>query len=231
MLAVGAGSSRTVGCLMPRDFAQLKVSMLNDPGFRDLGFRAQHLYLMILGHSTLSYVGVADWRPNRLMPLARDWTPHDFYSGAVELADKAWLVIDSDSEEALVRSFLRHDPVLHQPRLAVSMVKAYDKVASATLRAAVVHELRRLHFDQPRLKAWEDERVLNILDHPAVDGKDIAPGFDVPLGVGLGGGLGQTLLSVSGSPTTSTSTSTATSNLQPDSDESEGVDKSSRWTA
>lgn len=157
--------------------------------------------------------------------------PHDFYTGAVELADKAWLVIDSDSEEALVRSFLRHDPVLHQPRLAVSMVKAYDKVASATLRAAVVHELRRLHFDQPRLKAWEDERVLNILDHPAVDGKEIAPGFDVPLGVGLGVADTQTLLSVSGSPTTSTSTSTATSNLQPAPNESEAADKSSRWSA
>lgn len=219
---------------MAREYAKLSMSLLGDPGWRQLDPRAQHLYVTLLAHSELSYAGVTDWRPNRLLRLARGWHERDFYLGAVDLADQGWVVIDVESEEVLIRSFLRNDGILKQPRLAVTMAKAYAGVSSGLIRACIVFELQRLLRDQPELKAWKDERVLDILEHPAVDGKSVSGDFDPPSGIdfggdfarGLGGDLAQTSGSVSGLPTTATATSTSTLNFQPQSKRLQPVDNS-----
>lgn len=208
---------------MAREYAKLSMSLLGDPGWRQLDPRAQHLYVTLLAHSELNYAGVTDWRPNRLMVLARDWTPRDFYLGAVDLADQGWIVIDDQTEEVLIRSFLRNDGILKQPRLAVTMTKAYAAVSSELLRACIVFELLRLQSDHPELGCWKDDRVKEILGHQAVNGKTISGQWDPPSGIdfggsftpGLWGDLPQTLTNVSGLPTTATATSTSTLNEQP----------------
>ena len=208
---------------MARDYAKLKLSLLGDPGWRQLGFRAQHLYVTLLAHESLSYAGVADWRPERLMPFASDWTARDFYLGACDLADQGWIVVDAESEEVMIRSFLRNDDILKQPRLSVTMTRAYAGVSSGLIRACIVFELQRLLRERPKLAAWNDDRVLDILEHPSVDGKTVSGDFDPPPGIDLGGDftpglwgdLPQTTGGVSGLPTTATATSTATHNLQP----------------
>lgn len=194
---------------MARQYAQVAHAIWNDDDWLDLSPGAQHLYLMLLSHPTLSYAGVMDWRPGRLMQRAKGWTPDTFFPAAFELSDAHYIVVDTSSEEVLIRTFLRHDSVLTQPRLAVSVTKAFGAISSRKIRGVVVWELNRLQLDRPSLKCWEDDRMLGLLGQEAVDSRTLDTDFDVVPGDALGVHLAQTLGNVSGSPTTSTSTSTS----------------------
>jgi len=186
---------------MARQFAQVNLSIWDDDDWLDLTPGAQHLYLTLLAHPTLSFAGVADWRPGRIMAMSKRWGAEAFYKAAFELSDAHYIVIDSSTEEVLLRSFLRHDKVLKQPRLAVSVTKAFSQIASRKIRQAVVFELQRLMREQPELTCWNDDRMLNVAAQEAVDSRTLDTDFDVTYDPTLGVGLGQTMTNVSGLPT------------------------------
>jgi hypothetical protein len=196
---------------MARQYAQLRLSMWTDDRWLDLPPLAQHLYVVLLSHPTLSYAGVLDWRPGRLIQRARGWHPDDFDEAARVLAEARYIVVDESTEEVLLPGFLRNDTVLEQPRLAVSYSQAFSEIASRELRAVSVHELNRLHRERPQLKCWADERVQAVLSQRSVDSWDLPVGYGARFGVDFA----QTPVSGSGSFTTSTSTSTPTSNFHP----------------
>lgn len=168
---------------MAREYAAVRHAMFAVPEWRKLSVRAQHLYLLLLAHPELSYAGVVDWRPNRLRQFAKGWSQPDFFIAAVELADSGWVVIDDETEEAMIRTFLRDDRVLEQSHLAVAMIKAYNAIASEEIRAAIIHELVQLHYQRPSLACWDDVRMLAILAHPAADGRDFGRAYDPPPGL------------------------------------------------
>ena len=174
----GLGPHGARSRLMARKYAAIKSSLFGDPGWRALSTAAQHLYIVLLAHPALSYAGVVDWRPNRICLLADGWSEVDIYYAAQELSLNGWIVIDEQSEEVLVRSFLRHDSAMDQPHLAISMIKAYDAIASGQIREAIIFELNRLHRDRPEKEYWEDPRMLTILAHPATDGKLLGRQFE-----------------------------------------------------
>ena len=191
---------------MAREYAQIRLDLWSDPDVRRLTERAQRLYLHLLTSPSLNYAGVADWRPAKLSGFAADSTPETVRAAGAELAVKYFLVIDEAVEEVMIRSFLRHDGLLRQPKVAVTMTTAYASLSSALLRGVIVHELLRLRDEHPDWAAWTRPQVLTILKHDAIDPKALpAPeqvGLDVPLGgelgVGLGVALPKTLPSVSG---------------------------------
>lgn len=219
---------------MSREYAKFRLDMWATGDIRRLTPLAQHLYMVLCIHPSLTYCGVVDWRPGRLAAMSEGWTVADIYVAVEELIRKKFVVVDEDTEELLVRSFIRNDEVMKQPRLAVSMVNAFGAVASATLRGVIVHELNRLwdeDQDRPekdRDKGWRKVdgtpgRALALLDLPAIDPADLAEGLPEDLGEGLGQdlpqglgeGLGQTLPNVSprvSGDLTATATATATSN-------------------
>lgn len=145
---------------MARDHARIELSIWADDDWRDLTPGAQHLYLLILTHPDLSFAGVVDWRPNRLRVMASHWDPDDLKRAAEELARNLYLVVDEETEEALIRSFVRNDGLMKQPNMAVAMVKAARSIASRGIRAVLVHELLRLREDQPDLKGWASAEEL-----------------------------------------------------------------------
>ena len=139
---------------MARDHARVELSIWADDDWLDLTPGAQHLYLVILTHPDRSFAGLVDWRPNRLRAMASHWDPDDFKRAAEELARNLYLVVDEETEEVLIRSFVRHDGLMKQPNMAVAMVKAARSIASRGIRAVLVHELLRLREDEPDLKGW-----------------------------------------------------------------------------
>lgn len=196
---------------MAREFAKTRLTIWSDDDFTDLSPEAQHLYF-VLKTSSLSYCGVGDWRPGRLAKRARGWTEEAVRAAAAELIERLYILVDESTEEVLVRSFIRHDEVLKQPTLAVSMANAHADIASPVLRRAVIHEIQRLKDEFPDLKGWGSPRATELLSRPSVDPSTY------PLGKGSVQG------SVRGEPTpevrgfdqgsvttvTSTATSTAT---------------------
>jgi hypothetical protein len=154
---------------MARDRANLRIDLWADEDWRKLSMGAQHLYMLILSHSTLNYAGVADWRPGRLAALTSGRTPDDIKRDAQELSAASFIYADEMTEEVLIRSFLRHDGVIKHPRLHVSMAKDYAGISSDDIRAFIAFEAQKLHGEIPTLALWEDARVQTILKATARD--------------------------------------------------------------
>lgn len=153
---------------MPRDRATINIDIWSDADFRDLTAPAQSLYFKLTTHGKLDYCGCVEFHPGRLAAMSREMTSGDVMIAAQELSDKWFCVFDQTTDEVLVRSFIRHDGVMRQPRLAVSMAKAYGAIASNKIRAVLVHELQRFRKQNPDLPAWEKPQVLTVLKQPAV---------------------------------------------------------------
>lgn len=205
---------------MARDFARFNIAIWQDPDWRALPPPAQHLYTLLWMHPDLSYCGVLDWRPGRLVNFAQGWTADDIRTVARCLEARHFIVTDDVSEEVLLRSWVRFDGLLKQPRLSVSFANAYASVASNEVREVIIHELRKVHQLEPQLTAWANPRVASMLDLPSTDPKARAnpedpfrDGFAYQFGDRFGPSLGQTALDVSGSvsvpPTPSTATATS----------------------
>jgi len=186
---------------MARDHARVNVAIWGDPDFRGLPQQAQHLYLLLWSSPGLTYCGTHDWRPARLAGLAGGWTREDVEAAGACLAARYFVVIDDEREEILLRSWIRFDGLMKQPRMAVSCVTAYAETASDLIRSVVVSELRRVHEETPSLACWTDRRVAEVLEHPAAEpkgwptpedpfGDGFTPGFTpglaqtYPLGLG-----------------------------------------------
>ena len=144
---------------MAREHARIHLAMWADGDFRDLPAESQWLYLYLLTSPALTYAGVTDWRPTRIAPMAVDVSPGRVDVAAVELEQRHYIVVDRDTEEVLIRTFIRHDGLMNQPNVAAAMVTAYRAIASQTLQAVVVHELIRLRKDdekaKTKLRAWD----------------------------------------------------------------------------
>jgi hypothetical protein len=149
--------------------------MWADEDWRLLSQGAQHLYLLLLSHPTLNYAGVAEWRPRRLAAMTAGKTVDDISKDAAELSAKLFVVVDEDTEEVLVRSFIKHDGLLKQPRLVVSMTNAFAAIASSRIRQVVAFEVQKLRERQPELKAWEVTQVQTVLAFSGKSAEELAP--------------------------------------------------------
>lgn len=174
---------------MAREYAQLRIDIWGDDDFRKLDGDAVLLYLMLLSSPSLSYCGVADWRPGRIAVLVNNWTADTVHRAAAQLVRGRYIVIDHDTEEVLVRSFVKHDGLMKNPKTAVSMTIAFAGTASSVLRGVTVHELLKLRRNQPELKGWGAQKVQDVLSRNAIDPVDLPVDYPLGLGVGLPQGL------------------------------------------
>lgn len=200
---------------MAREHARVKLSIWEDDEFRALSPAAQHLYFVLLTSMKLDYCGVTDWRPGRIAKLAGGWSTEAVEIAAQELADQLYLIIDTGSEEVLIRSFIRNDELLDSPNMAVAVRKAHGAIASGALRAIVVHELNRLRKDKPDLKGWPN--VSELLDRPSLNPSEY-PSFKAsdnpspdPSGKGSGNPSGKVEPNPSDDPSVRPSPTTAPS--------------------
>jgi hypothetical protein len=139
---------------MAREFATVRLNLWASDAFRALTPRAQHLHFLLLTSASLSFCGVADWRPKRLAALSAGNSPSSIEQAAEELQGGGFIAIDEGTEEVLIVNFITDDGLMKQPNMAVAMVSAYTGVASARLRALVAEEVRTLSVERPELACW-----------------------------------------------------------------------------
>lgn len=156
---------------MAREYARIKVGIWADSDFRLLSRDGQGLYFQITSSPTMNLAGVADWRPKRLAALTAGETDDTVQAAGRELIEKGYIVVDEDTEEVLVRSFVRHDGLIKTPNIAAAMVKDYAGVASRVLRGVIIHELLRLHVEEPEMKGWST--ASKLLREPSIDPSSI----------------------------------------------------------
>lgn len=167
---------------MARDRANINTAIWTSQEFRDLSSDQQLLYFILVTHPKLSYVGVADWREARLAAMTADATPQTVRKAAEGLQAARFVFIDDETEEILVRSFMRHDGLLKQPKLSISMVNAYAEIASKKIREVVTFELQRLEKESPELAAFRQEKVLALTRGKGTDMSEFTHGFTLNAG-------------------------------------------------
>lgn len=155
---------------MAGEFTRIRRDIWADDEFLALSVSAQWLYFYLLT-SDINLAGVADWRPKRITPRAVGLSPDVIESAAQELTAGLYIVVDEDTEEALVRSFIKHDGLLKQPNMGVAVAKAYRETSSKMLRGVIVHELRKLARTGGKLNGMD--KLSDVLEKPSIDPSDL----------------------------------------------------------
>lgn len=152
-----------------KDHARINLDIWGDDDWLDLTPPAQHLYFVLWTSPQLSYCGTGEWHPGKIASKAKGWTAHAVDAAAVELCAELFLVIDADTEEFLLRSWMKHDGLWRTPNMAVSMANARAELSSRILRGVVVHEVAKIKARQPDSTSWERHAVVTMLSQKAVD--------------------------------------------------------------
>ena len=148
---------------MARTYAQVRVSVWQDDDFRDLPIEAQHLYFLLLTAPTMNLAGVSDWRPERIASLAHGWTSAAVRKAARILEQRRYILTDDSTEEVLVRTLVKHDGILRNPKLATGMVSAWTGTFSKRLRAAIANEVQKL---SEGVSETVERAITPLLDYP-----------------------------------------------------------------
>lgn len=174
---------------MARDHARILTRVWADADWRKLTAAEQRAYILVLSDPSLTYCGVTAITVKRWAQQAAD-TPERLLRKAFDgLAARRYLVFDWDTEEVLVRSYMRNDKVLTQPNVARAAWSAYRSVLSPAIRAALLVEVHRICKAHP--DAYRDSAVAAVsewFEEPLPD--EVGP-EDLPEGWAqwLGGGL------------------------------------------
>jgi hypothetical protein len=152
-----------------REYAKVMLTIWNDPDFQLRDTDAQWLYFVMLTYPTLNACGVMEWREPKLVKRSAGMTVQRLREAAWQLGDVGLIAVDPDTEEALVRSFVRHDGVLKSPNMVKAMVREHGEIASMKVKALVSREVRRAFREHEEWKGREAAEPV-LKQFPEADG-------------------------------------------------------------
>lgn len=139
---------------MARDHARFQLSIWHDPDFRALPLEAQHAYMTVISQPGLSYVGVIDYIPSRIASLTAGHTVRRVSAAIRALSDSRFVIVDRDTAELLVRTYVKHDGVLDRTNMGKAVARAFTKVMSLHLRDSILEELAKVYRRDQGLAGW-----------------------------------------------------------------------------
>lgn len=181
---------------MGRSHARLLSSIWTDRDFLALAPMAQRLYMLLVSQPDVNQAGVMPFRTRRWATLGRGDSIESIEEALAELEQRRYVVVDRDTEELLVRTFIRNDGVWRQPNVFRASMRAVRGTLSRTLRRTLRDEVLRLPLGE--LAATVRQKVhaeINALvsDLPSDLGASPPEGFGEPLGEGFGEGFREPL--------------------------------------
>ena len=123
-------------------------SRIWDDDFAALTVDAQRAYLFLISQSDLTQAGVLGLRLKRWARLAMNSTADSIRADLAELEQARYIVVDDDTEEVLVRTFIRNDQVYRQPNVMLRAVEDCREITSARIKATMLAELDRIPLDE-----------------------------------------------------------------------------------
>ena len=121
-------------------YTPLRSSIWADPDFVALTANAQRVYLLAISQPNISYAGVVPFTEKRWAGMASDTTRGSICDGVNELEDARFVLLDDETEELMVRSFVKHNKIFEQKQLHNALARAFDGVLSPGLQAAFLAE-------------------------------------------------------------------------------------------
>lgn len=140
---------------MAREHARILCRIWRDADFRALTVDQQWLFEALLSQPTISNAGVLALTPRPWARLAEDMTPERVEAALTGLAAKRYVVLDEDTGELLVRTFMRNDGVSSNGKVFKNALKVALQVQSEALRRVLAAELRKVGTEDARQAAAE----------------------------------------------------------------------------
>ena len=120
---------------MARSHARIYTAIWKDDDFLALSPEAQRFFFLVLSQPGVSFCGVLALTIRRWATLAKGSTIKSVTKAVEELQDARFVVVDWDTEELWIRSFVRWDGVLTGgPKVLTRMWGDFDLIASPALR-------------------------------------------------------------------------------------------------
>lgn len=126
---------------MARTECRIKATIWRNADFRAMSGAAQRAYFLVLSQPGMNYCGVNSYRPKPWALLAKDTTAAGIERAVRELEQARFVVVDRDTEEVWVRTFIHHDGVLDQPKLIMAMAHDFGTIDSDPIRQGFVEGL------------------------------------------------------------------------------------------
>ena len=127
---------------MARSHGKVLAKVWQDDDWTSLPPRSQWLYMLLLSQPKLSLIGCLDYMPGRWTRLA-EGVSVDYVECIVEhLEDTDYVIVDRDTDELLIRTFVRHDGIENgNVNLRKGMWGAWKAMQSAVLRKVAVDNM------------------------------------------------------------------------------------------
>jgi hypothetical protein len=166
-----------------RGYALIFTSVWSDDDFRTLSPAAQRHYFVLVSQPDINYAGVLPLTERRWARCCSSTSLADVQAATAELSSRRYVVVDHETEELLVRSFVRRDGLWKQPKMLGVAVREALGTASARLRVTLAEEFERVRELIPH-RDPVDNRI-EMLDN-AVKNLMEGPALTPPEGLGMG---------------------------------------------
>ena len=174
------------------EYGKLLSRIWTDPEFTKLDARSQQVYSLLISYSTRNLAGVLPMTLKRWAGCTSDATVENITAALRRLAAARFVVVDWDTEEVLIRTYIRNDEVYKQPNLMQAARKFCRQVESVALRWALFDELTKLpeHKNADQTTAVANALVDGV-DRPPVEpiAEDFGEPFEEPIGEDPGVGV------------------------------------------
>lgn len=165
---------------MARKFGQINSQTWTDSDFKqDLGVDAQWLYFVLCSQSNLNGAGVVPLQDRKWRKYARDMNDDRIEAALAELQSYWYVLVDEETEEVLIRTFIRNDGLWKQPNVLLGALRSAEGVMSDTLRAVIWDELQRIPFDKLSEERAGKARDMVVEYREALHGT-LPEGFRIP---------------------------------------------------
>lgn len=131
---------------MARSYANILTAIWRDDDFRALTVDEQHAYLMLATQPDISAAGVLSLNLVRWASRTKDYTVERLRAAIDGLEAHRFVVVDYDTEELLVRSFVRWDGGYTNSKRRFSIRDAAGQIESVALCRVLAAEFDRLEL-------------------------------------------------------------------------------------
>lgn len=150
---------------MARVFGRILSRIWDDKDFLELEPTQQRLYCFLLSQSNLNHAGLLPLTMRKWAKKAKGLTVAAIRNDLGALDAARFVVVDEDTEELLIRSFVRNDEVWKQPRVMGAMVSGAQEIESHRLRRVLLAEMDRIPL---HLLLDEPAKLRNGTEGPSI---------------------------------------------------------------
>ena len=146
---------KRTGLMSSNEYGKIYKRIWGDPDFKALPAEQQLQYFKLLSQTDISQAGVITLATTRWAGQTAGASTDDIEQAVAGLEAARFVVVDRDTQEVLVRSYIRNDLGWRSPKTLRGIEFAIDRVLSPMLRGAIADELARIDTSELSEKVSE----------------------------------------------------------------------------